>query len=76
MKDEFEKTKGKSLFGCNEFLRSFCLIKKNQKIKAYTPAATNSLRSAKISENSLRSNTEIFLRSTWNLLHASFVRPV
>ena len=43
------------------FLRSFGLTQKNQKVKAYTPAATNSRRGAEISENSLRSNGFIFL---------------
>ena len=42
------------------FFRSFCLIKKNQKIKAYTPEATHSRCSAEISENSLRSNSRDF----------------
>ena len=53
---------------------SFALMQKNQKIKAYTPEATNSHRSAKISEtrnfgNSLRSNSRNFftLRSEFAL---------
>ncbi|OUO53524.1 hypothetical protein B5F77_05485 [Parabacteroides sp. An277] len=44
---------------CTNFC-SFLLKEKNQKFKAYTPEATNSLRSAKISENSLRSNSRDF----------------
>ena len=41
-------------FSCSFALmfRSFLLKEKNQKFKAYTPEATNSLREAKISENS------------------------
>ncbi len=55
---------------------SFALMQKNQKIKAYTPKATNSLREAKISENSpLAQTTEISSRFTRNLLYAFSVRP-
>ena len=55
--------------------RSFSLMKKNQKIKAYTPAATNSRRGAEISENSPSAQTaEISFRSAWNLLYAASVR--
>ncbi len=46
------------------FFRSFLLKEKNQKFKAYTPAATNGgipLKSRKT--RALRSNTEISLRS-------------
>ncbi len=57
--------------------RSFSLMKKNQKIKAYTPAATNSRRGAEISENSPSAQTaEISFRSAWNLLYAASVRPI
>ena len=46
-------------------LRSFCLIKKNQKIKAYTPAATNGSVPLKSRKLALRAQTaEISLRST------------
>ena len=57
-------------------LRSFCLIKKNQKIKAYTPAATNGSVPLKSRKLALRAQTaEISLRSTPHLLHAASVRP-
>ena len=56
--------------------RSFCLIKKNQKIKAYTPEATNwgvPLKSRK----TRFAQTPRFLHAPHpNLLHASCVRPV
>ena len=55
---------------------SFALMQKNQKIKAYTPEATNSLRSAKISETRFAQTAEISSRSTRNLLNASYVRPI
>ncbi|OUO52206.1 hypothetical protein B5F77_08830 [Parabacteroides sp. An277] len=42
------------------FLRSFGLTQKNQKVKAYTSAATNSQRGAEISGNSLRSDNRDF----------------
>ena len=60
------------------FLRSFALMQKNQKIKAYTPEATNSHRSAKIkiSETRFAQTAEISLRSARNLLNASYVRPI
>ena len=45
-------------FGLTQVIvRSFALMQKNQKIKAHTPEATV----AKISENSLRSNSRDFL---------------
>ena len=53
-------------------VRSFGLTQKNQKVKAYTPAATNSRREAEISENSPAAQTaEISLRFSWNLLYAA-----
>ena len=59
-----------------KYFCSFALMQKNQKIKAYTPKATNSLREAKISENSpLAQTTEISSRFTRNLLYAFSVRP-
>ncbi len=46
---------------------SFLLKEKNQKFKAYTPEATNSLRSAKISQTRLRLKKRDFLT-----LHSEF----
>ena len=69
----FYKRKGR--FSCS-FLRSFALMQKNQKIKAYTPEATNSHRSAKISETRFAQTAEISSRSARNLLNASYVRPI
>ena len=68
------------LFSCfgqrpNVSLCSFGLTPKNQKVKAYTSAATNSRRSAEISETRFAQTTEISFRSAWNLLYAASVRP-
>ncbi len=57
-------------------LRSFLLKEKNQKFKAYTPAATNSRRGAEISVTRFAQTAEISFRSAWNLLYAASVRPV
>ena len=54
---------------------SFFLIKKNQKIKAYTPKATESLHGAKISETRFAQTLRFFLRSTRIPLNAFYVRP-
>ena len=46
-------------------IRSFALMQKNQKIKAYTPEATNSLHFAKISKTrtSCSNNRDFFTLS-------------
>ena len=65
-----------ALFNRQMSVRSFALMQKNQKIKAYTPEATNSHRSAKISGTRFAQTAEISLRSARNLLYASYVRPI
>ncbi|OUO54998.1 hypothetical protein B5F77_02055 [Parabacteroides sp. An277] len=60
----------------NVRFRSFGLTQKNQKVKAYTPAATNSRRGAEISETRFAQTAEISFRSAWNLLYAASVRPI
>ena len=56
-------------------LRSFCLIKKNQKIKAYTPAATNEGVPLKSRKTRFAQTPRFLYAPHPHLLYAAFVRP-